>query len=135
MRALTDLRAPALVRSVTGMSDVVPSLEGAELLGWSARRTVHRLADGAHLVLYVRFSPDGAEVSDLGATLAALQPLSPEERDPILRAAHHNDVQIDGGALLAHVPPGGDVSDAVERLGRLCAEISRTASADASRRE
>jgi len=63
MRALTDLRAPALVRSVTGMSDVVPSLEGAELLGWSARRTVHRLADGAHLVLYVRFSPDGATLA------------------------------------------------------------------------
>jgi hypothetical protein len=114
------------------MDDVVASAQSAELLGWSPRRTMQTLAGGAPLILYVRFSTDGAAVSDLGATLASLQPLSPQARDAASRICHRNDVQIEGGALLAHVPPGGDLTEAVERLERACAELSRTASAAAS---
>ena len=114
------------------MTDVVASAESAELYGWSPRRTGHVLAGGAPLVLYVRFSPEGAAICDLGATLTALQPLSPETRAAARLICHRNDVQIEGGALLAHVPPGGEVGEAVERLGRVSAEISRTASEGAS---
>ena len=116
------------------MTDVAASAESAELLGWSPRRTAHVLAAGAPLVLYVRFSPDGAAISDLGATLASLEPLSAGTRAAAQRICHGNDVQIEGGALLAHVPPGGEVGEAVERLGRVCAELSRTASEGASPR-
>ena len=114
------------------MSDVVAGTESAELLGWSPRRTGHVLADGTPVTLYVRFSPEGAAISDLGATLAALQPLAEPARAAIQRICQSNDVQIEGGALYAHVPPGGEVGEAVDRLGRVCAEINRTASAGAS---
>ena len=116
------------------MTDVVASAESAELFGWSPRRTGHALAGGAPLVLYVRFSAEGATVCDLGATLTALQPLSPEQRAAARDICHRNDVQIEGGALLAHVAPAGEVGEAVERLGRVCSEVSRTASEGASPR-
>lgn len=110
-----------------------PSQEtAAELLGWAPRRSGHALADGTPVILYVQFSAEGAAISDLGRTLAAIGALSPPLRSAIGAICRSNDMQIDDGALLAHVPPGGEVAEAVDRLGRVCAQISRTASADAS---
>jgi len=109
----------------------VPGAPGAELLGWSPRPSGHSLADGAPAMLYVRFSPEGAAISDLGATLASIRLTGPA-RTGIRLLCHANDVQIEGGELLVHVPPGGEVGEAVDRLGRVCAQISRTASGGAS---
>src|SRR5689334_9144889 len=108
------------------------SEDAAELLGWSERPSTHTLRDGTLVALYVQFSPDGAAVSDLGHTLASLGRLTPEARAEVRRICLNNDVQLDRGALLTHVPPGSEVGEAVERLGRVCAQISRTASEDAS---
>ncbi len=110
------------------MSDGLVSEEGAELLGWSPRSSEHRLADGTPATVYVQFTPEGAALSDLGATLRAAGEILPEARAEILRICHGNDVQFDRGALVAHVPPGGDVGAAADRLARACAQISRMAS-------
>jgi hypothetical protein len=115
------------------MTDGLASESAAELLGWSPRLSGHLLADGTPLKVYVQFSPEGAAISDLGATLSSITgELSPELRSALLAICRNNDLQLDGGAILAHVPPGGEVGEAVDRLGRVCAQISRTASADAS---
>jgi hypothetical protein len=114
------------------MAQTLPSENAAELLGWSPRLSGHALADGTPVKVYVRFSPEGAAISDLGATLSSLGEISPPLRAAVLEISRNNDLQLDGGALLAHLPPGGEVGEAVDRLGRACAQISRTASADAS---
>ena len=110
------------------MGDILGHRANAELLGWSPRRSGHTLANGTPLTLYVQFSPEGAAVSDLGGTLSLLHQLPPLSRFAIRRACRSNDVQIDRGTLLVHVPPGGELGEAVERLGRVCAQISRMAS-------
>jgi hypothetical protein len=112
-----------------------PSTEtAAELLGWSARPSGHALADGTPVTVYVQFSAEGAAVSDLGRTLVSIRVLSPPLRSAVRELCRNNDLQLDGGTLLAHVPPGAEVGEAVDRLGRVCAQISRTASGGASRR-
>jgi hypothetical protein len=113
------------------MGQILAPETNAELLGWSARRSGHVLADGTPLTVYVKFSPEGAAVSDLGA-LPQLRRLRPLARFEVRTACRRNDVQIDRGALVVHVPPGGDVGEAVDRLGRVCAQVSRTASESAS---
>jgi hypothetical protein len=100
----------------------------AELLGWSPRRTGHSLPDGTPVTVYVQFSPEGAAISDLGGTLASIDTLPSDGRASIEKICHTNDVQIERGSLVAHVPPGGELSEAIDRLGRVCAQISRTAS-------
>ncbi len=114
------------------MTEHTASQSAAELLGWSARPSGHTLADGTPFEVYVQFSPEGAVISDLGGTLSSMGELSPELRDAVLAICLNNDLQLDGGAIVAHVPPGGEVGEAVNRLGRVCAQISRTASGDAS---
>ena len=114
------------------MSDGIVSGEEAELLGWSPRRPGQRLADGSDASVYGVFSPDGGALSDLGPTLRTPGPIAPGSRETILRICHNNDVQFDRGALVAHVPPGGDVAAAADRLARACAQVSRTASEGAS---
>ena len=110
-----------------------PATESAaELLGWSPRASGHALADGTPIAAYVQFSAEGATISDLGRTLASIPVQSPELRAAVRQISRNNDLQLDGGTLIAHVPPGGEVGEAVARLGRVCAQISRTASAGAS---
>ena len=104
----------------------------AELLGWSPRPSGHTLAGGDPVIVYVQFTPQGAAVSDLGHTLTLVRRLPPLVRFAVRSTCRRNDVQIDRGSLVIHVPPGGTVGEAVERLGRVCAEISRTASEGAS---
>jgi hypothetical protein len=105
----------------------------AELLGWSPRRTESTLAGGEPAVVYVQFNTEGAVVSDLGVTIPPIRRLPPLVRFAVRAICRRNDVQVDRGELVVHVPPGGEVAEAVERLGRVCAEISRTASEGASR--
>ena len=114
------------------MGEMLAPESAAELLGWSPRRTHYALAGGDPFVAYVQFTPEGAVVSDLGATLPLVRRLPPLVRFSIRNICRRNDVQIDRGSLVIHVPPGGEVGEAVERLGRVCAEISRTASEGAS---
>jgi hypothetical protein len=114
------------------MEQALASESAAELLGWSPRLSGHTLADGTPVKAYVRFSPEGATISDLGATLSGMGELPVALRAAVLEISGNNDLQLDGEALLAHLPPGGEVGEAVDRLGRACAQISRTASADAS---
>lgn len=97
----------------------------AELQGWSARRSDHLRPDGTPVTVYVQFRPDGTVVSDLGGTLLLLRRLPPLARFAVRDTCRRNDVQIDRGTLLVHVPPGGDVGAAVDRLGRVCAAVSR----------
>ena len=106
--------------------------QGAELLGWSPRPSDHPLENGKAATLYVQFSPEGAAVSDLGSTLESIGPMTPEVETAVRHVCRANDVQLEDGALLAKVPPGGDVGEAVDRLGRVCARINRTASEAAS---
>jgi hypothetical protein len=107
----------------------------AELLGWSPRHSRYTFPNGAPLILYVQLTPEGAAVSDLGTTLPLLHRLPPLSRMSVRNSCRQNDVQIDRGSLIVHVPPGGDVEEAVERLGRVCAGLSRTASARVARRD
>jgi hypothetical protein len=113
------------------MGQILAPETSAELLGWSPRRSGHLLADGTPLTVYVKFSPEGAAVSDLGA-LPQLRRLPPLARVAVRTACRRNDVEIDRGTLVVHVPPGGDIGEAVDRLGRVCAQVSRTASESAS---
>jgi hypothetical protein len=126
------LRARRTVRSVSSMGEMLAPESTAELLGWSPRPSGHTLADGAPVVLYVQFTPEGAAVSDLGHTLPLVRRLPPLVRFAIRTTCRRNDVQIDRGSLVIQVPPGGELGEAVDRLGRVCAEISRTASEGAS---
>jgi hypothetical protein len=114
------------------MGEMLAPESTAELLGWSPRRTGHTLADGIPVIVYVQFTPEGAAVSDLGHTLPLVRRLPPLVRFAVRNTCRRNDVQIDRGSLVIHVPPGGEVGEAVERLGRVCAEISRTASEGAT---
>lgn len=114
------------------MGQVLAPETTAELLGWSPRRSGHSLADGTPLTVYVKFSPEGAAVSDLGAALPQFRRFPPLARFAVRTTCRRNDVQIDRGALVVHVPPGGDVGEAVDRLGRVATQISRTASESAS---
>ena len=110
------------------MGQILAPETSAELLGWSPRSSSHALADGRPLMLYVQFSPEGAAVSDLGGTLPLIRRLPLLARIAVRATCRTNDVQIDRGTLVMQVPPGGDVSEAVDRLGRVCAQLSRTAS-------
>jgi hypothetical protein len=114
------------------MTQALASESAAELLGWSPRLSGHTLADGTPVKVYVQFAPEGAAISDLGGTLASIGEIPPELRAALAAVCRNNDLQLDAGAILAHVPPGGEVSEAVDRLGRVCAQISRTASAGAT---
>jgi hypothetical protein len=132
MPGRTDLRAGRTVRTVPRWDGSLRPKTSAELLGWSPRRSGYVLADGTPLTVYVKFSPEGAAVSDLGALplLRRLRPpgaLRGPDDLPAERGADRS------GALDVHVPPGGDVGEAVDRLGRVCAQVSRTASESASR--
>jgi len=132
MRGPTDLRAQPLVRSVRRMGELLAPESPAELLGWSPRRTHYALAGGSPVVAYVQFTPEGAAVSDLGATLPLVRRLPPLVRFAVRSICRRNDVQFDRGSLVVHVPPGGDVGEAVDRLARVCSQVSRTASEGAS---
>jgi hypothetical protein len=122
------LRARPLVRSVNRMGHILAPETSAELLGWSARRSGHLLPDGTPVTVYVQFTPEGAAVSDLGGTLPLLRLLPPLLRFAVRNTCRRNDVQIDRGSLVVHVPSGGDVGEAVDRLGRVCAQVSAAAS-------
>ena len=86
------------------------------------------------MTAYVQFTAEGTAISDLGRTLASIRVLSPPLRSAIREICRNDDLQLEGGTLVAHVPPGGEVGEAVDRLGRACAQISRTASGAASPR-
>ena len=98
-----------------------------ELEGWSPRKTGYARQDGTPIAAWLRFSTDGAVASDRGQTVARLGHLSPGLRVAIRALCRDNDVQVDRGELLLHIPPGGDLSEAVDRLGRVCARIARLA--------
>jgi hypothetical protein len=98
-----------------------------ELEGWSPRNTGYAVEGGGEVVAWVRFSTGGAVTSDRGATLSSIQQPSPGLRLALRALCRTNDVEIDRGELVIHVPPGGDVGEAVDRLGRVCARALKLA--------
>jgi hypothetical protein len=98
-----------------------------ELEGWSPRGSGHTLKDGTPITAWLRFSTEGAVVSDRGQTLSRLAHLSPGLRVAIRALCRNNDVQIDRGELRVHVPSGADISEAVDRLGRVCGRVAQLA--------
>jgi len=60
--------------------------------------------------------------------MGQIRRLPPLARIVVRAQCRTNDIQIDRGTLMVHVPSGGDVGEAVGRLGRVCAQLSRTAS-------
>ena len=77
------------------------------------------------MTAWLRFSPDGAVASDRAATLSRMRHLSPGLRLAVRALCRANDVQIDRGELRVQVPPGGEASEAVERLCRVCARVAK----------
>ncbi len=98
-----------------------------ELEGWSPRSTGQTAPEGTPVVAWVRYDADGAVASDRGAALSHLHQLSPGLRLAVRALCRQNDVQIERGELKVHVPPGGELDEAVARLGRVCARVMRLA--------
>ena len=101
---------------------------------WSARTTPHLFPDGTPVRVHVAFGPTGADVSDRGETLkyvgdcAAGRLLPPRLRAQVVSVCRIEDVALEAGAFRVHVPPGGDVSEAVERMARLAERIAHLVS-------
>ena len=96
-----------------------------ELDGWTPRNTGRALDDGTPVVVWLRFTQDGAEASDRGFAIAQVHHLTPGLRLAIRGLCRQNDVRVERGELRVDVPLGGDVNEAVDRLARTCARVAK----------
>lgn len=91
--------------------------------------TRHLQPDGAAVRAHVIEGRDGTLVTDSGDTVAAMRRrvtrLSQRVRLTIEGICRMNDLTFERGAVAVVVEPGGDVHDAIDRLGRACARIAR----------
>ena len=98
-----------------------------ELEGWIPRHTGHSLQDGTPVTAWLRITSEGTVASDRAGTLSWMGHLRPGLRLAVRALCRTNDVQIDRGELCLHVPPGGDIDEAIDRLGRVCARVAKIA--------
>jgi|GEM_PF-2539660 len=99
--------------------------------GYVTRKTRHQLPGGDFIYLFVRDGLTGTLVSDQGETLewmrvkAGAQRLTQRLRLTVEGICRMNDVEADRGSLLVRLPPGGDLKEALDRLGRVCARVAK----------
>ncbi len=91
--------------------------------------TGHRQADGSAVQAQVRIGPGGAVISDAGVTVERirqkLQRLPQRVRLTIEGICRMNDLNFKRDTIAVQVEPGGNVAEAVDRLGKACARIAR----------
>ena len=92
--------------------------------------TPHRLPDLSCVEVELRPALLGTLVTDAGATVEGLrsrlaQRLPQRVRMTVEGICRMNDLRFERGAVEALVERGGDVHEAVDRVGRVCARIAR----------
>lgn len=92
--------------------------------------TRHQHPDGSAVQARLRFGPGGALVSDGGETVERIrrklaQRLPQRVRVTIEGICRMNDLRFERGTVAVLVEPGGDVTDAIDRVGKACARITR----------
>ena len=92
--------------------------------------TRHLQPDGSAVQAEVRIGPGGAVISDAGVTVERIrqklsQRLPQRVRLTIEGICRMNDLRFERGTIAVLVAPGGDVTEAVDRLGKACARIAR----------